>query len=107
MISSVLILDIFKWSYLAFFLSHLVFQKFYGTRISADGLGGAITEEVFQMMNMTDVELIEVIGGNWVQCGLGTVGGALSGAVLGAGAGTVALPVVGTVSGAAAGFWGG
>ncbi|MBF0806781.1 MULTISPECIES: Blp family class II bacteriocin [unclassified Streptococcus] len=56
---------------------------------------------------MTDVELVEVIGGGWVQCGLGTVGGALTGAVAGAAVGTVTLPVIGTVSGSAVGFWGG
>lgn len=56
---------------------------------------------------LSEKDLLEIEGGNWVQCGLGTVGGALTGAVAGSAVGTVTLPVVGTVSGAAVGFWGG
>ena len=46
-------------------------------------------------------------GGGWIKCGLGVVGGALTGGVAGGAVGTVTLPFFGTVSGAAAGFWGG
>ena len=56
---------------------------------------------------MTSAELSNVEGGGLVKCGLGTVGGALTGGVAGAAVGTVTLPIFGTVSGTAAGFWGG
>ncbi|HHU66039.1 bacteriocin class II family protein [Streptococcus sp.] len=56
---------------------------------------------------MTEAELSTVEGGGLVKCGLGTVGGALTGGVAGAAVGTVTLPIFGTVSGTAAGFWGG
>ncbi|MGT2925658.1 Blp family class II bacteriocin [Streptococcus cuniculipharyngis] len=52
-------------------------------------------------------QLAAVEGGGWVKCGLGVVGGALTGGVAGGAVGTVTLPIVGTVSGATAGFWGG
>lgn len=59
----------------------------------------------FDILNTEELAIIE--GGGWVKCGLGTVGGALTGGVAGSAVGTVTLPVIGTVSGAAAGFWGG
>ncbi|GGE29051.1 Blp family class II bacteriocin [Streptococcus himalayensis] len=63
------------------------------------------TNSQFELL---DIELLETVeGGGWIKCGLGTVGGALTGGVVGSAAGTVTLPIFGTVSGAAAGFWGG
>ena len=54
-----------------------------------------------------EVMLSNIEGGGWIKCGLGVVGGALTGGVAGGAVGTVTLPFFGTVSGAAAGFWGG
>lgn len=64
---------------------------------------------LFEQFDLLSGEILyEITGGNnWVRCGLGTAGGALTGAVAGASVGTVTLPVIGTVSGAAVGFWGG
>ncbi|WP_159561717.1 Blp family class II bacteriocin [Streptococcus halichoeri] len=64
--------------------------------------------QIISQFEQLDIELLSAIeGGGWVKCGLGTVGGALTGGVAGAAVGTVTLPIVGTVSGTAAGFWGG
>ncbi|VON47909.1 bacteriocin BlpO [Streptococcus pneumoniae] len=61
--------------------------------------------EQFEIMDTDMLTCVE--GGGWIQCGLGVVGGALTGGVSDGAVGTVTLPFFGTVSGAAAGFWGG
>ena len=61
--------------------------------------------EQFEIMDTDMLACVE--GGGWIKCGLGVVGGALTGGVAGGAVGTVTLPFFGTVSGAAAGFWGG
>ena len=61
--------------------------------------------EQFEIMDTDMLACVE--GGGWIKCGLGVVGGALTGGVAGSAVGTVTLPIIGTVSGAAAGFWGG
>ena len=61
--------------------------------------------EQFEIMDTDVLACIE--GGGQIKCGLGVVGGALTGGVAGGAVGTVTLPIIGTVSGAAAGFWGG
>ncbi|OOG27612.1 bacteriocin [Enterococcus casseliflavus] len=64
--------------------------------------------QVIDKFEVLDKEtLLRVEGGGWLKCGLGTVGGALTGGVAGAAVGTVTLLIIGTVSGSAAGFWGG
>lgn len=64
--------------------------------------------QTISQFELLDTELLAAVeGGGWIKCGLGTVGGALTGGVTGSAIGTVTLPIVGTVSGAAAGFWGG
>ena len=65
------------------------------------------TKTMSQFSVMDNEMLACVEGGGWIKCGLGVVGGALTGGVAGGAVGTVTLPIIGTVSGAAAGFWGG
>ena len=56
--------------------------------------------QVIDKFEVLDKEtLLRVEGGGWLKCGLGTVGGALTGGVAGAAVGTVTLPIIGTVSG--------
>ena len=64
--------------------------------------------KMLSQLEVMDAEMLaKVEGGGWIKCGLGVVGGALTGGVAGGAVGTVTLPFFGTVSGAAAGFWGG
>ena len=65
------------------------------------------TQTLSRFERLDTEQLSSVQGGGWIQCGLGTVGGALTGGVAGGAVGTVTLPIIGTVSGATAGFWGG
>lgn len=65
------------------------------------------TKTISQFPVLTTESLATIIGGGWIKCALGTVGGALTGGVAGGAVGTVSLPIVGTVSGVTAGFWGG
>lgn len=54
---------------------------------------------------LTAVEMENLMGGDWLGCGINVFGGAIIGFLTGSAVGTVTLPIVGTVSGAAAGYW--